>query len=55
VPALVRWPWLVPPQREINDRLGGGLGADLMARRASDIKNKLLQGYTAATRASRCT
>ena len=29
VPAIVRWPGLVPPRTEINQhRLGGGLGAD---------------------------
>jgi len=49
VPALVRWPGLVPPRIEINDLFSAeDWTTTLMAAAGEpDIKNKLLEGYTA--------
>jgi arylsulfatase len=50
VPAMVRWPGLVPPRKEINEVFSAeDWCATLVAAAGEqDIKNKLLQGYDAA-------
>ena len=50
VPAMVRWPGLVPPRIEINGVFSAEDWATTLVSAAGepDIKNKLLQGYTAA-------
>ena len=50
VPAMVRWPGLVPPRTEINDMFSAEDWATTLVAAAGepDIKNKLLQGYNAA-------
>ena len=50
VPAMVRWPGLVPPRIEINDIFSAEDWATTLVAAAGepDIKNKLLQGYDAA-------
>ncbi|MGB7825702.1 MAG: sulfatase-like hydrolase/transferase, partial [Pseudolabrys sp.] len=50
VPAMVRWPGLVPPRTEINDIFSAEDWATTLVAAAGepDIKNKLLQGYDAA-------
>ena len=49
VPALVRWPGLVPPRTEINDIFSAEDWVQTLVAAAGepDIKNKLLQGYDA--------
>jgi arylsulfatase A-like enzyme len=55
VPALVRWPGLVPPRTEINDLFSAeDWAATLLAAAGEpDIKAKLLQGYDAAGKSFR--
>ena len=50
VPAMVRWPGLVPPRTEINDVFSAEDWATTLVAAAGepDVKNKLLQGYDAA-------
>ena len=50
VPAMVRWPGLVPPRTEINDIFSAEDWATTLVAAAGepDIKDKLLQGYDAA-------
>ena len=50
VPAMVRWPGVVPPRTEINDIFSAEDWATTLVAAAGepDIKNKLLQGYDAA-------
>ena len=50
VPAMVRWPGVVPPRAEINDIFSAEDWATTLVAAAGepDIKNKLLQGYEAA-------
>ena len=50
VPAMVRWPGLVPPHIEINDIFSAEDWATTLVAAAGepDIKEKLLQGYAAA-------
>ena len=50
VPAMVRWPGLVPPRTEINEIFSAEDWATTLVAAAGepDIKNKLLQGYDAA-------
>ena len=50
VPAMVRWPGLVPPRTEINDIFSAEDWATTLVAAAGepDVKNKLLQGYDAA-------
>jgi arylsulfatase A-like enzyme len=50
VPAMVRWPGLVPPRIEINDIFSAEDWATTLVAAAGepDIKEKLLQGYDAA-------
>ena len=50
VPAMVRWPSLVPPRVEINDIFSAEDWATTLVAAAGepDIKTKLLQGYEAA-------
>ena len=50
VPAMVRWPGLVPPHTEINDLFSAEdwVATLVAAAGEPDIKNKLLQGYDAA-------
>jgi len=50
VPAIVRWPGLVPPRSEINDIFSAEDWATTLIAAAGepDIRNKLLQGYDAA-------
>ena len=50
VPAMVRWPGLVPARSEINDIFSAEDWATTLVAAAGepDIKNKLLQGYNAA-------
>ena len=50
VPAMVRWPGLVPPRTEINDIFSAEDWATTLVAAAGepDIKDKLLQGYNAA-------
>ena len=55
VPAMVRWPGLVPPRTEINDIFSAEDWATTLVAAAGepDIKNKLLQGYNAAGKSFR--
>ena len=55
VPAMVRWPGLVPPRTEINDIFSAEDWATTLVAAAGepDIKNKLLQGYSAAGKSFR--
>jgi arylsulfatase len=50
VPALVRWPGLVPPKSEINEIFSAEDWATTLVAAAGEpeIKQKLLQGYEAA-------
>ncbi len=50
MPAMVRWPGLVPPRTEINDIFSAEDWATTLVAAAGepDVKNKLLQGYDAA-------
>ena len=50
VPAMIRWPGLVPPRTEINDIFSAEDWATTLVAAAGepDVKNKLLQGYDAA-------
>jgi arylsulfatase A-like enzyme len=50
VPAMIRWPGLVPPRKEINEVFSAeDWCATLVAAAGEpDIKNKLLQGYDAS-------
>jgi arylsulfatase A-like enzyme len=50
VPAMVRWPGLVPPRTEINDVFSAEDWAATLVAAAGepDIKDKLLKGYDAA-------
>ena len=50
VPAMMRWPGLVPPRTEINDIFSAEDWATTLVAAAGepDIKDKLLQGYDAA-------
>ena len=50
VPAMVRWPGLVPPRTEINDIFSAEDWATTLVAAAGEpeIKDKLLQGYDAA-------
>ena len=50
VPALIRWPGLVPARTEINDLFSAEDWATTLVAAAGepDIKNKLLEGYSAA-------
>jgi arylsulfatase len=50
VPALIRWPGVVPPHGEINDVFSAEDWVTTLAAAAGepDIKSKLLQGYDAA-------
>ena len=50
VPAMIRWPGLVPPRTEINDIFSAEDWATTLVAAAGepDIKDKLLQGYDAA-------
>src|SRR6266446_3087050 len=50
VPAMVRWPGLVPPRTEINDIFSAEDWATTLVAAAGEpnIKDKLLQGYNAA-------
>ena len=50
VPAMIRWPGLVPPRIEINDIFSAEDWATTLVAAAGepDIKEKLLQGYAAA-------
>ena len=50
MPAMVRWPGLVPPHVEINDIFSAEDWMTTLVAAAGepDIKNKLLQGYDAA-------
>ena len=50
VPAMVRWPGLVPPHTEINDIFSAEDWATTLVAAAGEpaIKEKLLQGYDAA-------
>ena len=50
VPAMMRWPGLVPPRTEINDIFSAEDWATTLVAAAGepDVKNKLLQGYDAA-------
>ena len=50
VPAMVRWPGLVPPRTEINDVFSAEDWAPTLVAAAGepDVKNKLLSGYDAA-------
>ena len=50
VPAMVRWPGLVPPRTEINEIFSAEDWAPTLVAAAGepDVKNKLLQGYDAA-------
>ena len=50
MPAMVRWPSLVPPRVEINDIFSAEDWATTLVAAAGepDIKTKLLQGYEAA-------
>ena len=50
VPAMVRWPGLVPPRTEINDLFSAEDWVTTLVAAAGepDIKSKLLQGYDAA-------
>ena len=50
VPAMVRWPGLVPPRTEINDIFSAEDWATTLVAAAGepDVKTKLLQGYDAA-------
>ena len=50
VPAMVRWPGLVPPHTEINEIFSAEDWATTLVAAAGepDIKDKLLQGYDAA-------
>jgi arylsulfatase A-like enzyme len=50
VPALIRWPGLVPPHAEINDIVSAEDWATTLVAAAGEpqIKEKLLQGYDAA-------
>ena len=50
VPAMVRWPGLVPPRVEINEIFSAEDWATTLVAAAGepDIKNKLLSGYDAA-------
>jgi arylsulfatase len=52
VPAMVRWPGLVPPRSEINNLFSAEDWAATLVAAAgeADIKAKLLQGYDAAGR-----
>ena len=54
VPAMVRWPGLVPPRTEINDIFSAEDWATTLVAAAGepDIKNKLLQGSMPPARAS---
>ena len=57
VPALVRWPGLVAPRTEINGIFSAEDWVQTLTAAAGepDIKNKLLKGYDAPARPSRCT
>ena len=50
VPAMLRWPGLVPPRTEINDIFSAEDWATTLVAAAGepDVKDKLLQGYDAA-------
>ena len=50
MPAMVRWPGLVPPRTEINDLFSAEDWTTTLVAAAGepDVKNKLLQGYDAA-------
>ena len=50
VPAMVRWPGLVPPRIEINEIFSAEDWATTLVAAAGepDVKNKLLSGYDAA-------
>ena len=50
VPAMVRWPGLVPPRTEINEIFSAEDWATTLVAAAGepDVKDKLLQGYDAA-------
>jgi arylsulfatase A-like enzyme len=50
VPAMVRWPGLVPPRTEINDIFSAEDWATTLVAAAGEpeVKSKLLQGYDAA-------
>jgi len=50
VPAMVRWPGVVPPRIEINDLFSAEDWATTLVAAAGepDVKNKLLQGYDIA-------
>ena len=50
VPAMIRWPGVVPPRIEINDLFSAEDWATTLVAAAGepDVKNKLLQGYDAA-------
>ena len=55
MPAMIRWPGLVPPRIEINDIFSAEDWATTLVAAAGepDIKNKLLQGYDAAGKSFR--
>jgi len=55
VPALVRWPGLVPVRTEVNDLFSAEDWATTLVAAAGepDIKNKLLEGYSAAGKSFR--
>jgi arylsulfatase A-like enzyme len=55
VPAMVRWPGLVPPRTEINDIFSAEDWATTLVAAAGEpeIKSKLLQGYNAAGKSFR--
>jgi arylsulfatase A-like enzyme len=55
VPAMVRWPGLVPPRIEINEIFSAEDWATTLVAAAGepDIKEKLLQGYDAAGKSFR--
>ena len=50
MPALVRWPGLVPPRSEVNDIFSAEDWVTTLTAAAGepDIKNKLLHGFNAA-------
>src|SRR5262249_27167803 len=52
VPAIIRWPGVVPPHTEINELFSAEDWVTTLTAAAGepDIKNKLLQGYEAAGR-----
>ena len=57
VPALVRWPGLVPPRSEINDLFSAEDWATTLLAAAGEpeIKSKLLRATTPPARPSKCT